>query len=87
MVDFASSYKLYAIDITLHNIFLQDVILNIQIFYEKNQKPQKQKKDAGGRGAAQKDKAKEEAAAAKNKATAAPEPYACKLEQVKVRKN
>ena len=46
-------YKQVPIDIELHNPFPQDVIFNIQIVYEKNQKPQKPKKEgaAGGRGA------------------------------------
>jgi len=82
-------YKQVPIDIELHNPFPQDVIFNIQIVYEKNQKPQKPKKEgaAGGRGAAQKEKPGAEPASAKSKASAAPEPYTCKLEQVKVRKN
>lgn len=57
--------------------------------YEKNQKPQKPKKDGtpAARGQVQKEKSSTDAAAAKGKASLAPEPYTCRLEVVKVRKN
>jgi hypothetical protein len=47
-------YKASQIDIELHNPFPQDVMFNVQIVYEKNQKAQKPKKEAqpAGRGQA-----------------------------------
>ena len=87
-------YKASQIDIELNNPFPQDVMFNIQIVYEKNQKPQKkQKGDAaasGGRGAAAgKDKGALDAGASKGgkKEGLVPEPYSCKLEVIKVRKH
>jgi len=83
-------YKPSQIDIELHNPFPQDVIFTVQIAYERNQKAAKPKKEAAaaGRGQAQKGKAANDAKQAKE-ATAqlAPDPYTCKLEVVKVRKN
>ena len=84
-------YKASQIDIELHNPFPQDVMFNVQIVYEKNQKPQKAKKGAesAGRGApAGKDKAAVESASkGGKKESLVPQPYSCKLEVVKVRKN
>jgi hypothetical protein len=56
-------YKPSQIDIELHNPFPQDVIFNVQIVYERNQKAAKPKKEAAGagRGQAQRDKAATEA--------------------------
>ena len=44
--------KIGDIDIELHNPFPQDVMFNVQIVYEKNQRAQKPKKEAqpAGRG-------------------------------------
>jgi hypothetical protein len=81
-------YKPQQIDIELHNPFPQDVIFSVQIVYEKNAKAApKGKKEAGGRG--QQNQGKKAAAqpAGDNKTATVPDPYTCKLEVVKVRKN
>ena len=81
-------YKASQIDIELHNPFPQDVMFNVAIVYEKTQKAQKPKKDAkDARGAAAKLKETNDQKDSKAKPPLAPEPYSCKLEVIKVRKN
>jgi hypothetical protein len=79
-------YKPQQIDIELHNPFPQDVIFSVQIVYEKNAKAApKGKKEAGGRG--QQNQKKGAAEPANKNAASVSDPYTCKLEVVKVRKN
>ena len=63
-------------------------MFNVAIVYEKTQKAQKPKKDAkDARGAAAKLKETNDQKDSKAKPPLAPEPYSCKLEVIKVRKN
>ena len=83
-------YKPCQIDIELHNPFPHDVIFTVQISYEKTAKNAKPKKDAAAapRGPAAKGKEADDAKKGKDKsAQLVPDPYTCKLEVIKVRKN
>jgi hypothetical protein len=80
-------YKPAQIDIELHNPFPQDVIFQVQIAYEKNAKPNKGKKDKDNKTNSSRDKPADGKDKAKKDQVNVPEPYTCKLEQVKVRKN
>lgn len=80
-------YKALQIDLQIENAFPQDVVFNIQIQYDKNQKDPK-KKDAKGQASAPAAKGKKDDSKANLKKDTAtiPEPYFCKLEQIKIRK-
>lgn len=81
-------YKALQIDLQVENAFPQDVIFNIQVQYERNQKDSKGKKDQKALGASVGGKGKKEdpSKAAKKEQSGVPEPYFCKQEQIKIRK-
>lgn len=86
-------YKACQIDIELHNPFPQDVVFNVQIVYEKKNPPKNtkqgsQKDKNKAIGAQGQDKNKQGAQdALKQKQQNIPEPFSCKIESQKVRKN
>ena len=73
-------------DIEVENPFGQDVLYNIQLIYERGGGVAKapQKKSAQGQRNLPKGK---EGGKDKNKVSSIPEPFFCRLEQIKVRKN
>jgi hypothetical protein len=82
-------YKPSQIDIELHNPFPQDVIFSVQILCEKSQKPQKAKKEkeVTPKNPSGKEKGGEAKDSKSKQVQSVPDPYTCKVEMVKVRKN
>jgi len=78
-------YKALQIDLQVENAFPQDVIFNIQVQYDRNQKDATKKKDGKAAPAAGKGK-KDDKTVAKKETSSVPEPYFCKMESIKIRK-
>lgn len=80
-------YKALQIDLQVENAFPQDVIFNIQVQYDRNQKDANKKKDnKAAAGAGGKNKKDDVAKNAKKEQSSVPEPYFCKMESIKIRK-